>query len=337
MRAVLFLLLFTSVIQKSYAQDCLEKIHQANKLLDMGRARECIDMVYPCTQEADISAQWQAYRLLSISYLLVAKEDSARIFGEKMLELNPTYTVNPLKDPGSFASLLNNIVIIPKFTVGLAISVGTNSTLPNVLQPYAVSDYKKDYKTRSSTQLGTNIGFSLTPNVKIETGLMATTKSYSMDYSFDTWKLEYAEKLTYLEIPLTAKYILPSKKRWRVFGSAGMFGGRLLYAKSDHSAINPTAEEVYTINKLSSMERRKKYNVGVCGGLGLYYKLKSGQLSLESNYYHQLNSIARDEARYDYMDLIYTYFYVDDDLALNNFTFNLGYSFFLNYKVYHGK
>lgn len=331
----LFLLFFWSSLK---AQSCLENLYTANKLLDAGNTNGCLSLVLQCSNKNnDESIRWQAYRLMSIAYLLKGNTDSSKIASENMLDINPTYQPNLLKDPKEFINQLKSIVIIPKFTFGMAVSLGTNTTFVDIINGYVVSDYNKTYTTRSSFQFGTNIGFYLTPKLALDMGLLATRKSYYINYKFSNWKVGINERLTYLDVPLTMKYILRPQKRLRFFVQGGIFGGYLLYSSNDFKSKYTNQEQEYNLTKLNSLDRRTRFNLGITGGLGAYFNLNTGFVSLQANYYHSFSNITNTNKRYDYTEQIYTYYYVDDDIILHNLAVSVGYSHNLNYKVYHTK
>lgn len=335
----IFLLLISLTTTVAKSQDCLEKLYRANKLLDAGNAQGCIALAAPCSDKAnDNSVRWQAYRLMSIAYLLQGHADSSKIAAENMLDLNPTYKPNLLKDSKEFINQLKSIVVIPKFTLGLAFSVGANINFVNIPKSYIVSDYQKTYNTqKNSYQLGTNVDFYLNPKLALEMGLYITGKKYAIDYSFSNWKVNVNERLNYLEIPITAKYIFNSKSRTRIFAQGGLYGGNLLFAYNDFESNYNNSEQVFKLTNLNSMDRRNKWNVGFTGGIGAFYQVRDGHLSLQANYYHSLSKINDASTRYSYNDQIYTYYYVDDDIILHNLAISFGFCRNLNYKVYRSK
>jgi hypothetical protein len=71
----------------------------------------------------------QAYRLLAMAYLVNNDKENAQDAVAKMLNLNPTYRPSKLKDPVELIKLISGITVIPKFTLSLAVSAGTNTSL----------------------------------------------------------------------------------------------------------------------------------------------------------------------------------------------------------------
>jgi hypothetical protein len=334
--ALIFICLLSNTLK---SQDCLSSLYRANKLLDAGRAKECMDLITPCSKKINpISVRWQAYRLMSIAYILLGQTDSAKVVAESMLDINPTYKPNLLRDPKDFINLLNSVVVIPKFTLGLAVSVGTNTTFASVPKSYAVADYKKTYSTSNySFQLGTNFGIYLNPKLAIEFGVYATGKQYSIDYNFSNWKVYIKERLTYLDVPLTCKYVFSNLGRTRLFIQGGAFAGYLLYSANDFYSNFNSSQQVNKLSNLNSLDRRNKLNYGFTAGLGMFYKVRNGHLSLQANYFGSLRQINQASQRYAYTEQMFTYFYVDDDIILHNLAVSIGYSVNMNYKVYRKK
>jgi hypothetical protein len=296
-------------------------------------------LIQPCSNASnDGSVRWQAYRLMSLSYILKGNNDSSRIAAELMLDINPTYKPDLRADPAEFISLLKRIVVIPKFTLGISVSLGTNTTFPDISTSYVVADYLKTYKAKTGYQFGTNIGFYLSPKVSLDLGLLATSKGYDISYSFTDWNIKVNERLTYLDIPFIVKYHIKLQDKWRLFLQGGGYAGYLLYAQNNFSATYVPQQQTTELSKLSSIERRNRNNFGLVGGLGFSYSMKQGIFSLQANYYKSLSPIVKSEGRYLYNEQIYTFFYLDDDITLNNLAISAGYNFNLNYAVYkHNK
>lgn len=314
---------------------CLENLITANKLLESGKINECIALVKPCSApENEISIRSNAYRLMAISWLQLNNRDSALKSATSMLTLNPTYKPSVLKDPAEFIKLLSSIQVIPKFSIGLAFSAGTNFAIPAVENSYIVSDYRKTYTSANGLQFGTWIGFYITPKVQIELGLISTTKKFSIDFSPYNWEVNVKENNTYLDIPLNINYYTKITTRFNLITTAGLYGGYMLYGYNDFKSTylpNNTSFELYQLNIIN---RRNRWNHGITGGLGFQYKLKHGMVSVKADYYYSNVNIVKTADRWKYTDQIYTYYYVDDDIKLQNLCFRIGYTYFMNYRVY---
>ncbi len=316
----------------------MENLFAANKFLNAGNTDACLLLVQPCSHKGnDESIRWQAYRLMSMAYLLKGYQDSARMATENMLEINPTYKPNLRKDPAEFVSLTKRIVVIPKFTLGITFSLGSNITFPEITKGYIVSDYYKTYTTKSSFQLGTDIGYYFTPKFELDLSFMVVSKQFVIDYEVNDLKINVAQRFYYLDLPLTAKYLFRYDKPFRILVQGGGFGGFLMYAENDFQFDQYASGRDFKLLKLNSTDRMKSFNFGVVGGLGAYYKIGKGDISLLANYFHSFANSNRGAKRYNYEELLYTYYYVDDDFKLHNLAISFGYSRFLNYQVYRSK
>lgn len=337
MRYLFLILLFTnSVLHQSVtAQSCQESLLRASKYFNSGQLTECIETARPCSQSSAIeSERWQAFRLMSLAHIAMGNTDSARFFAENMLEINPTYKINPLYDPKDFSKIINSVIVIPKFTLGLALSVGGNTTLYNVTRSYAPGYYTKKYESGNSFLINTNIGLRISPAWGILTGLQASGRNYNIAYELANWKVSISEKLTYLELPVFASHYFNPVKRFQFHAGAGVIAGYLLQAQNDFNSKNTTGTESVNLDNINSKDRRNKLNYSVTTGAGMLYKTKQGFIKLEASYNHGLNNITNGDKRYNYSDQIYDFYYLDDDLKLSYLSLSIGYMYIINYKVF---
>ncbi|MFA6261689.1 MAG: porin family protein [Bacteroidia bacterium] len=315
-----------------------EILVKANKAYENGNFNEAITLATSCSiEKAVLSDQWKVQRLLTIIYLADGQSDQARTSAEKMLELNPTYKPNYLKDPAELIKLLKSITVIPKFSLGLALSLGTNSTFPEITKGFVLSDYNKTYTSENSFQFGLSSGYTLSEHLQIDLGCLATRKAYQIDYALSNWNVSVDEKLTYLDFPLMAKYILYPRKRWHITIQGGLFAGFLLFSENNFKATFTPQNKLYELSNVNSTSRRNLFNYGFVGGVGGTYKIEEGDLYLQMNFYKSLANITNEASRYKYNELVYNYFYEDDDIILSNLSITIGYAFYLNYKILQKK
>lgn len=329
---LIFLLLCSSCL---YGQTCLDNIYNANKLLEEGDADACISLILPCSYDTtDESFRWQTYKLMALAYWLKGNTDSSLLYTEKMLVINPTYRPNALKDLQEFINQLNSVAIIPRFTMGLTIAPGSNIIFSESRKSYVLSDYSKTYSNLSSFQFGANVGYYLNSKLKVEAAILATEKKYNINYRFSDWKIQVAERLTYIDFPITANYFFGKRAKTKFSLQGGLFGGYLLYDANDFKSSLEKDNKNYELINANALERRNRFNYGLTAGLGVNFKVKTGQVSLLANYFYSIPKINKESKRYDYAQQIYTYYYIDDDIVLHNLALSIAYQYNLNYKVY---
>lgn len=337
MRTVI-LVLTLLLSSQSRAQNCLESLLNAQKHLDEGNTEKCLQLVQNCISEnGKESNKWQAYRLKSIAHLLQQQRDSAIQAAEMMLSIHPTYIPTNRNDPQEFIKLLQDIVVIPKFSLGLAISTGANISRVNVLQPYLLADYKKHYKNINGIEFGTEIGMSLNPNMVVQLGVLASVKKFGIEYAFSNWEVDITEKQTYLDFPLNLKYIFNPTRKLRPYLLGGVFGGYMMYDQASfHSTYLPENKQ-YSLNKLDMMDKRNRFNYGGNLGGGVLYKLNKGHFCFQASYFKSLANVNKAESRFSSDEQMFTYFYLDDDFRVDNFSLSVGGVYYLNYMVYRKK
>lgn len=317
-------------------QPFAEILFNANKEFESGDFSEAMSLATSCSiRKAGISDQWKAHRLLAMIYLTDNQMEKASQSTLEMLRLNPNFKPSTLKDPAELIKMINSFTIIPKFSLGF--SVGTNTTFPDIHKSYVLANYTKTYTAQNSLQFGITFDYALNNNFGICLGVMSSQKSFDIAYQFSTWDVAIRERLTYLDCPLMVRFSVSNAKRARLNLFAGAFAGILTSSYNDFESAESISKQKFELENLNALSRRNKNNFGSVLGVGIDYPLFHGNLFLTANYYQSFNSITNLEAQDKYDELKYTYFYIDDNISLNNLAVQLGYAFHVSYKVLKGK
>lgn len=339
------LFLFTPLLAQ---ETCLEKLYYANILYEKGQIEEAIEIANKCLSESNSKRdQWQACRLLAMAYMASNQQIKARKAAEQMLSLNPTYKPSELKDPAELRQLLKMVKVIPKFSMGLAATVGGSVTFNNIKATYNGADYTKSYSSKSNWLAGMVLGYNINERLSLNTGLIVVSKNFDIQYKLSAtsvqswepdWEVKIEEKLTYVDLPVFARITTKPKGKYRFFADAGGFAGRLINSQSnfDRNSILDSYRDDKSEN-LSSELRRNKWEYGLLIGGGVLYSLKKLNLALNLNYYHSFSNVTQAENRYKNESLFYNYFYIDDDFSLSNLSISLSFIYNLNYKVIKSK
>mgnify|MGYP000471745264 CR=1 FL=1 len=316
-----------------YSQDCDSKIIEAKSLYELGQFNEVIKNLSYCADSADRDTRWKSLRLIALSQLANKDVEEARLTAIKMMEINPKYKPSSLKEPSDFVQLINDVVVIPKFSIGVGLSLGTNVTAPTVNDVFTVSDQGKKYTGSSKFQIGISSLYQINSAFSVQTSLVVSRKAFELDHSFGDWSLGMEENMTYLHVPIRARYTFSHKSRIQPFVQLGGYGGLLLFSNNSFFAQNNPSNESYSLENVSSIDRRNKMDFGLTGGVGVNYTTKNGLLFAQVNYFRSSQNITNEDTRYQYNELFYSYFYLDDNIVLNNYSASIGYSLYLNYKV----
>lgn len=325
-------------ILASLAQtNCNNYLDQAQKLYDIGNFNETVATIKNCsTAENDPVKLWQSSRLLAKSYIGLGDVNAARIATEDMLEKNPLYKTSLIEDSREFVNLINKVNVVPRFSLSLSAAAGINVSYPQVINSYGITNDKKTYTNGKAKQFGLFAGYSFSDEVSLQTGVTYAENNYGLKYSVQNLNFKYDETLTYLQVPLFIRYQLKPKGNFKVFAQAGLMTGFLTKAKYDIEKSSTSLEST-NLKSIEVTNNRTKTIFGTLIGAGASYKLREGHVFGEINYQYSFTNINKPNTRLDNENLVYNYFFIDDDLRLNNLTFSLGYTFYLNYFVQRSK
>ncbi|MCB9245546.1 MAG: outer membrane beta-barrel protein [Flavobacteriales bacterium] len=325
--------------RETHAQDIENpktRLENAEILYSKGDFREIIEIGNSCLalpkDSLDTDVQWSAYRLLAMAHLGLNQYEEARQYAIQMLELNPAYKPSYLKDPNELVKLLGDVTVIPKFSLGMALSLGPSATLPKVQTPYFVSGNNKTYRGKGGYQASVSSSYSLSKSISCALGLSILTKNYELDYSFDPWELLADEKLSYLSFPLSVTYLPDLRSKVRPYVQMGYYWAFLLNSSNSFQAKHSSGNSFELID-IDSKNRRNQGDRGIQLGLGSYYKLGQGHVFVEMNYYRSGRQITNADSRNSSGELFSSFYYMDDDLLLSNLSICAGYRIHLNYKV----
>lgn len=330
-------LLLMSTLAALAQFDCNNYLDQAQKLYDIGNFNEAAATIKNCsTAEKDPVKLWQSSRLLAKSFIGLGDMTAAKIATEDMLERNPLYKTSLIEDSREFVNLINKVNVVPRFSLSLSTAAGINVSYPQVINSYGITNDKKTYSNGKAKQFGLFAGYSFSDKVSMQTGVLYAENNYALKYSVQNLNFKYEETLTYLQVPLFIRYQLKPKGNFKVFVQAGLITGFLTKAKYDIEKTSTSLEST-NLKSIEVTNNRTKTIFGTLFGAGASYKLREGHVFGEINYQYSFTNINKPNTRLDNENLVYNYFFIDDDLQLNNLTFSLGYTFYLNYFVQRSK
>jgi hypothetical protein len=311
-----------------------EIIISAGRLLEQGQIDACIQLLEPLRNTPEVSERFKTLRLLSMAYLIAGKSDSALLSAEQLLTLNPEYRPSAVQDPVDLVYLLNQLLVIPKFSLGLSISAGSNTTFPRVLgQSYTLQAASKSYSNTNSYVFSVKTAYRFNERWSLEGSIMNTTKSYQIEYQSDDWSHQVNERTNHLEFPVLLQRQWLSEGSIQAYAGLGVFYGRLLNASSDFTSVYKPGSERISVAGIDAMPRRKAANWGWVSGLGVARNGTRGTWAFEARWFQSNVNIVNTDSRFQYTQFINDHQYLDDDLCLDNLILSLGYTFNLNYRI----
>jgi len=319
-----FLLSFTRILYaQSDKSDCKMVLSLANKEYDAGHFSSCIDMLKTCIDGLDNENKFEAYRLISLSYLGLNDEKKATEASIRLLKLKPDYLDFPYFDPKEFTRMINKYEVWPRAEVGLMVGLNLNNV--HLSKNYSVSNSPSRYVPRLGYQTGLTFEYFLKKQWSLNTGLLIERLDYSRESSNVLgWNQNFKEKMRFIGVPMVAKYYFYNKNRLRI---AAELGAQIHLLNSTNSYIilnNIETSESFEGSLNQSDQRNKTLYYGLAG-ISLKYKTGDGYLCANIRYGYGLNNVVKSDARYNNMDFILTNMYIDSDFKFTPYYFNFGY------------
>ena len=345
MKYFLSILIFCVLSFAAAAQDqCTINLNQAEDLYDRGHLYEIPETINSCLANGFTKEQKiRAYRLLTLTYLLLNYYDEADKSYLELLRLSPEYNINEELDPVEIINHHDKFTTKPIFYLTLG-KAGVNVSYANVMTDYSLST-SNNGSSKYSTVLGFHAGFGaemvIYQNFHLYGEFMVTNKKIHLtDTHWGFYNTNMDLTRTEIEIPLLLKYnffmgkvnpfisggISPSY----MFGSSiqNIEGSYLLYVDD----IGGEIEEfpVQPRPEIAASDLNARFNFTTILGAGINYKIGLNYIVFETRFsLGMLNTVKPDDRwrldNAEIRDLKFPTGHVYDDFKLNNLSFFVGF------------
>jgi hypothetical protein len=338
---ILSSIIFTGSLSLAYAQgdNCLTRAQQA---YSDGHLLEVKTILTECVESLGRKEEkLQALYYITLANLYLNEKESAKESLIQLLKIDPEYTFESA--PIEFKNFHAEFNVKPYLIIGLR--AGGNFSQVRPLKTFSVDNTTQNngaYKMILGYQVGSN--FNIYLNRRFEVGLEIWYRNLNFQFNNKNLlgfvDLAYTENQALVELPLLLKFNFGNnydfgkdrrylKNRLNPYIFLGGSLSNLLSAKStanrrDQSTSESTPLSIEATNlDMSDLRRRLNYNA--VGGVGIEYKRGRNILAFEVRYNYNLQNIVKTENRYNNNELIFKYGYVDNDMLLNNLSFNIAY------------
>ncbi len=308
--------------------ECGFLLQRAQKLYEDGNLQPISALLDSCLNDGFTPEEKiQAYKLLILANLYDDKPAKAETLMYDFLEYEPEYRLSAT-DPAEFYQLYNSFRTSPSFSIGF--SFGTNYTFINPTHRYGVYNLNQSQERYIASKSGYQFGFRFNRYLvdHLECNLELIAKQQTFEYRntmFDFSELSYIETQSRLELPVLATVNFGQSIISPLFRFGFSFN-YLLDAKA-------TATRRYVVNlrapitgsSIPSKSNRKDLDISTIAAFGLRYKIKRGYIVFDIRYSYGLTNIVNTKTRYSNSELIYKYFYIDNDMKIRNISFSLSY------------
>lgn len=321
-------------------QDCTQQLKTAMSMFEGGQPEYIPELLLPCLEKKNKSfsrqEKIQAYRLLTISYLLEQEDSLAQVSFKQLLDLDPLHQIDVgLKEnPAELLYLYESFQTHPVWFVSA--QFGFNMSIPQVLQERSIAEDALQYIINPGLQVGVNLSKAIQGrNWRIHTGLHYAIYEFETRNMLHTGfgqpkQIQLLEQQRWIQIPLSLSYDFEKKSAYSFqykaiypFVKAGVRIDRLL--KAEYS-------EVRRDNNVSSSQtgldqgdiglQRQALQVAAHIGGGVKIKVDRFHFFLDARYSFWPHNMVRNP--YTNHELIYLYGHVDHDLRLHHAAIHAG-------------
>ncbi len=312
--------------------DCRNKLTNASADYQAGRYINCIKALEEALDSCNFSRKEkeQALELLSKAYVETGDKDNAEATVKLLLKSYPHYELKEAENPEMYNRMVGKYKVHPLFTLGAKNTA--NWLRHKTTKVYSVLDgldYSKplDESGYWFTYYGM-AEYEFIDGISINGDVMFFLSSYFRDFAKDPgFKLSYWENDGFIEFPFYLKKYFHLSKNVLVYASGGagvfyMWKARgnvtLKYTKDDIiTGKNSDFDgRLYDMNLLAMKNRLTgQWNAGV----GIGYKLKNLRLFLDARYLGGMGSFTAPEKSDLFPELKNDYFYIDQEMRINQF------------------
>lgn len=304
--------------------ECILKLKKAEKYYEEGLIEKVPDLLTDCIKSGFTETQkTEAYRLIILSAIFEGNNTKADSFMLKLLKHNPEYQINRAIDAVEYTSLYNTYQTQPMYSLGL--NIGANFTTINLTNSFGThSDYhaNPNYITEVGFQFGGRATRYLFNRAElfIESNFSQIKFRYE-ETVYDFSKLEFTERQQNIYFPVGVIYY-PFQQKIKPYVEIGATPSFLINSTFTPKRLNNNSEikGPDIVNEI-----RNSLNVSLLAGAGVQYKVPRGNLALNIRYQKGLIQQTKIKNRNENQELIFNYYYIDNDFLLNNLFVSVGY------------
>lgn len=310
---------------------CSIKLKNANTGYDQGDYDGSIKLLKSALSECklDKDEKIQANKLLIMNYLKVDNLEEADKTAATIMKIDPYYKPDKFKDDPKLTALFEKYQPTPVFRLGF--SAGMNQSVIDVVETYSIvhddeaSADLATYNNKIGFQLGLSSEYRVYKNfwLQLEGQFRQTSYEHILD-SVEGTTVNYSEKLSYFDIPLSVKYYIMDKT-FAPYVEAGATFSFMTNALS-------TSERDDQKDIVNRTDYRNTYMTGFFGGAGVAYRMKGVSVFAAFRYTYYGDDVNKEGTRYDDDVNVFKYYYIDDDFRMDNWQINLGVNYTLSYK-----
>jgi hypothetical protein len=315
----------------SYAQtdSCAIKLKSAGMSFEQGEYDGTIALLKGALRECNLdkTEKIEAHKLLILSYFKVDNLEAADNAAADIMKIDPYYKPDKFKDDSKLSALFDKYKPVPMLRIGF--TAGFNRTRVDVENYYSIvhNDAEKfsEYNSKTGFQLGVTAEYKAYNRLWVGAGAKFRQSQYEhIIDSVENATVNYNEKLSYIDVPVTIKYYLTEKTI-----NPYVFAGASFSFMTNALGTTERGEQKDIVNRI---DYRNTFMFGIHGGAGVTYRIKGMDLFAGLNYVYYPDNVNKEGTRYADLVNVFKYYNLDNDFRMDNWQFNLGIHYSILYK-----
>lgn len=326
------LIVLISIFQNASAQtdSCITYLKTANSNFEVRDFDGAIKLLQSALNKCNLDKtdKIQAHKLLALSYLGIDNLEAADKEAETIVKINPNYAPDKFKDDPKYSALFEKFKPVPVFRMGLG--GGINHVFTHVVNTYSIyhgedaANYSS-YTDKNGFQVGVNAEHRVFKKFWLELDGQFRQSNYEHTLTeIENSTVNYSEKLSYVDVPLSIKYYILEKKISPYVAAGATFSFMT-------NALSTTSRDEFS-DLVNRIDYRNTFMVGYFGGAGITYKMNSLLLFADVRYTYFPDNVNKEGTRYSDDVNVFKYYYIDDDFTMDNLQINLGVAYNVSYK-----
>jgi YD repeat-containing protein len=265
-----------------------------------------------------------------------------------MLKNNPNFVLKEELVEQDFARYYEKFKLWP--FINISLRGGFSLPNYNVDATYSVLDgvdYEAPYNASLQTILGGSLEIFPIRNLSLNGELNYAKYDFSREVGTDqAWRLEYEEELDLWEFNLyLKKYFTIKGFDYQPYIFGGIYMTQMVEASGDikltYDAVdkltNTTDNNDISTTSIDRLADRNEFNQGIMMGLGFNRKIQNFMVGMEGRYYTGANNIMSVRNRYRNQELVFNYYYVDNDVTVDKLELAIKIGYIFRYNIHKKK
>jgi hypothetical protein len=259
-----------------------------------------------------------------------------------LLKNNPLFTPKEGIYRQSFYTHFKTIEVRPLIVAGIRSGFNLpNYKTTNVFSVLNNVDYSLQYQSVPGYQAGVYIEYQFFSNITLGAEIDYSTANFKRSLSApgERFALDYSETLSFLDGHFDIKKYF-GRGKFKPYISGGICLSMLQKSSAQinvkYSRTDPYTKEIDHFASSMSIDQkpfRNQQPTYLTAGLGCAYRIKNFIISVDARFMNGLSNMINPDKRLNNTELLYNFYYIDNDVFMRKTTFSASVGYVFKYAV----